>query len=68
MLIDLFGVGWLSNGTLDLRFVRQVPDGAVVAPVAEVQELDEQGKVSLAIRCEDQHGNTVMTGTATGRL
>jgi acyl dehydratase len=69
LLIDLFGERWLSHGKMQLTFIRMVRIGDTLLPKAVVQsrETDDLGtRFVMEIWCENQHGEKVVLGTATG--
>ena len=69
LMIDLFGVGWLRGGKMNLRFKSIVNPGDTLLPKAVVQSRQvEDSKVSFVLKvwCENQYGKEVVVGTATG--
>lgn len=69
MMIDLFGTAWLSQGTIETKFIRLVQEDDVVTPwarVAERAEIDGGVRLVLDIGCDNQDGTTVLAGSATG--
>ena len=71
MMLDLFGTGWLSRGTIETKFIRMVLEDDVITPwavVAEREDLDDGVKFALEIGCDNQDGVTVLAGSATGIL
>ena len=71
MMLDLFGTRWLSEGTIETKFIRMVLENDVITPwakVAERQDVDGGVKFTLEIGCDNQDGATVLAGTATGIL
>jgi acyl dehydratase len=71
LLIEIFGMPWFSHGTLDLTVVKSVYANETVqakAVVKERQTNDNATRVTLDAWCENQHGDTVVAGTATCRI
>jgi acyl dehydratase len=70
LMIDLFGEKWLSSGTTDnLKFTQPVTEGDTIVVKARVRSKEQDGdltKVCLDIWCENQSGDSVLIGTATG--
>ena len=69
LMIDLFGVEWLSNGTLDVKFIAIVHAGDTLVTKTVVQSKEEQDgatKFTMDVYCENQRGEKVLVGLATG--
>lgn len=69
LMLDLFGVEWLSNGTLDVRFIAIVHAGDTLVTKAMVQSKETQGsttKFTLDVYCQNQRDEKVLVGLATG--
>ncbi|MDN5347802.1 MAG: hypothetical protein PWP65_1366 [Clostridia bacterium] len=69
LLIDLFGEEWLKNGKMNVKFIKLVPEGDTLIAKAKVQSKEEDGsavKYTLDIWCENQNGDKVLVGTASG--
>jgi acyl dehydratase len=69
LMLDLFGEGWLGHGKMDLKFIAIVDVGDQLVPKAVVtlkEPENSKTKFSLEIWCENQHGDKVAVGTATG--
>ena len=69
LMIDLFGESWLREGKLELVFIRMVVIGDTLLPKAVVQSkrMEHSGTgFVLEVWCENQHGDKVVVGTATG--
>lgn len=70
LLIELFGESWLENGHMkDIRFVKVVPDGAVLVPKAVVRgavQAEGSTRVVLDVSCIDADGDPVLIGEASG--
>jgi acyl dehydratase len=67
----LFGPAWLSNGILDIKIVNSVYVGDTVRAKATLQERHDETEIVafvLDVWCENQHGDTVIAGTASCRL
>jgi len=71
LMIDLFGVTWLSHGRMELKFIAivDVDDRLVSKAVVTLKESeDSKTKFSLEIWCENQRGDKVVVGTAIGLI
>ena len=71
LLVDLFGPRWLRNGSMDIKFVRLVPAGAVITPEAVLRErnkIDNCLVFELDVRCVNADGEPVLVGTATATV
>jgi acyl dehydratase len=72
LMIDLFGEGWLKGGqTKGLKFIKPVAEGDVIRVGARVQSRQWEGtalKVTVDIWCENQYGEKVLVGAATGTV
>lgn len=71
LMVDLFGENWLRGGKMQLVFIRMVVIGDTVLPKAIVQSRQEDHsgtRFVLEIWCENQHGDKVAVGTATGSV
>jgi hypothetical protein len=69
LLVDLFEEGWLSAGTIAAKYVASVQPGDVIYPVATVARKEAVGdaiRFHMEIRCENELGQPVLVGTATG--
>lgn len=69
LMIDLFGHNWLSGGKMELKFIAIVDTGDRLLPKAVVQSkhVDSSGaRFIMDVWCQNQHGNKVVIGTATG--
>lgn len=70
-MIDLFGAEWLSHGTMDVKFIRIVNAGDTIASTVSVREktkTENSTLFDLDVCCENQYGENVLVGTATGVL
>ena len=70
LMIDLFGEGWLKHGNkMSLKFIAIVDPGDTLLPKAIVRsrQVEDSGvRFVVEVWCENQHGNKVVIGTATG--
>jgi len=70
LLIDLFGVPWLSHGQMDVKFINEVVNaGDILVAKAEVQSVDSRNdptRFTLGVSCENQKGTVVLGGSAVG--
>jgi acyl dehydratase len=70
LMIDLFGEEWLRGGkTHNLKFIRPVAEGDTIQVKARVQSKEKEGavvKYTLDVWCENQNGDKVLVGAATG--
>lgn len=71
LMIDLFGENWLTEGKMSLKFIAIVDIGNTILPKAIVQSRQEEGsrvKFVMDVWCENQHGDKVLVGTASGSV
>lgn len=71
LLLDLFGDEWLTNGTMDVKFIDITKDNDVSQVKAVFTEsTDEDGRQRLLfdVWCETQDGRKTLVGTCTGLL
>ena len=75
LMIDMFGPGWLSNGSYSVKFIRTVDIGDRVTSRARIiaRRPGANGTTFEAdLWCENQHGDKVVvgsgSGTGTGRV
>lgn len=69
LMVDLFGESWLTEGKMSLTFIAIVDPGDTLLPKAIVQSKQVEGpavRFVMEVWCENQHGNKVVVGTATG--
>jgi acyl dehydratase len=69
LMIDLFGENWLSGGRMELKFIAIVDVGDKLLPKAIIQSkyIEDSGvRFVMEVWCQNQHGNKVVVGTATG--
>ena len=68
-MIDLFGVSWLTHGTMDLKFIAMVNVDEEVVPRAVVTSKKVEGSgplFSLDVWVHKKSGEKVAVGTTTG--
>lgn len=71
LMIDLFGEVWLTYGKINLKFIAivDVEDELVSKAVVASKKLkDSRTEFTLSIWCENQRGDKVAIGTATGLI
>jgi len=71
IMLELFGRRWLSGGSIETKFIRMVNEGDVVQPWVRgvAREVDGDGaKFTFDIGCDNQRGETVLAGSAAGRV
>ena len=71
LMIDLFGYDWLTYGKMSLKFIAIVDVNDTILPKAIVQSKQAQNSdviFTMDVWCENQHGNKVVVGTATGTV
>ena len=71
MLLDLFGEDWTDGGDISLAFTRPLFEGERVTIRAVVREKKEEAsglRVSLDVWAENEKGEKVASGTASGLL
>jgi len=70
LMLDLFGEEWLRHGKMrDVKFVKLVADADVLTSKAKVISKEKVGsemKVNLRLSVENQRGDEVLIGLATG--
>jgi len=69
LLIDLFGLEWLSHGTMDIKFIDIVDAGDTLVSTVTIrskESLDIGARLIMDVSCENQNGNKVLVGSATG--
>lgn len=70
LMIDLFGEDWIRSGTMQLAFIRMVEPGDILVAKGRVQALEQThagGRLALEVWCENQRGERVTAGVASGR-
>jgi acyl dehydratase len=68
LLVKFFGLGYLG-GTLSLAIIRSAWPDDVITVKGTVREKTIEGekvRLMLDVWCENQHGEKVMVGTASG--
>jgi acyl dehydratase len=72
LMLDLFGESWLKHGKMwDVKFVKLVADGDILTSKSKVVSKEKEGskiKVLLNISVENQKGEKVLIGSASGFL
>jgi hypothetical protein len=71
LMIDLFGVAWLHHGVMDVRFIAIVDAGDTLVSKATITSKEEQEsstKFTMDVSCENQRGQKVLVGIATGAV
>ena len=72
LMIDLFGENWLGAGrTTGLKFIAPVAAGDTLRTWAKVCRREEEGpevEFTFEVWCENQNGDRVLVGEATGRV
>jgi acyl dehydratase len=71
LMIDIFGEDWLKQGKMQLVFIGMVSIGDTLLAKAIIQskQTDDFGtRFVLDIWCENQQGNKVVVGNATGLM
>ena len=67
LLLDHFGEGWLTGGSIDVRYVAPLHAGEALTARARVMAIEPDGqhiRVSLDVWCENQAGDDLARGTA----
>jgi len=71
LMIDIFGEDWLRQGKMQLAFISMVGIGDTLQAKAIVRSKHDEVsgiRVLLDIWCENQGGNKVVVGSATGLI
>jgi acyl dehydratase len=72
LMIDIFGDDWLTTGkTRNLKFTAPVAEGDSIRTVARIKDRVDKGtetEYAMDVWCENQDGNKVLIGEATGFL
>lgn len=70
LMLDLFGEDWLKGGRIgQLKFIKLVADGDILTTRARVLAREQEGEAvryTLDVWCENQRGERVLIGQATG--
>ena len=67
MMTGAFGRNWLENGSLDVRFRAPARPGdtmSVNGKITVVDKAEGQDRVSCSVQCQNQNGESVITGIA----
>ncbi|HEY91718.1 MAG TPA: MaoC family dehydratase [Dehalococcoidia bacterium] len=67
MMTGAFGRNWLESGSLDVRFRAPARPGDTISVSGKITALDkaaEQDRVSCSVLCQNQNGESVITGIA----
>jgi len=67
MLIQLFGLNWLSDGKIDVKYIAPLIDGDILTTKAHIigEETPGSGRLLLDIWCETQDGEKTAIGQAS---
>lgn len=71
LMINLFGVDWLTYGKMSLKFIAIVDVNNTILPKATIQSKQVQNSdivFTMDVWCENQHGSKVVVGTLTGTV
>ncbi len=71
MVSQVFGISWLADGKLSVRFKAPARPGDTITVNGIVNSLVEENGVSYAscsLECHNQKGETLITGEAKARL
>ncbi|MFC2015075.1 MaoC family dehydratase [Chloroflexota bacterium] len=69
LMIDLFGIEWLSHGTMDVKFIRIVDSGDTIITKATIKSIEAKDAITrfiMDVACENQKGEKVLVGAASG--
>jgi len=69
LLLDLFGIAWLSQGQMDVKFIGLVGADDKLISKAQVQSREPRDgaiQFTLTVCCEKTDGTKVLVGSATG--
>lgn len=67
MMTSAFGTDWLSGGKLDVRFRAPARPGDTIAiggRITSVERGEDQTQVKCEVLCQNQDGESVITGVA----
>ena len=67
MMTDAFGKYWLTGGNLNVRFKAPARPGDAVTTSGKIRQIEEIGSQKLIrceVLCQNQDGETVITGEA----
>jgi len=71
LMMEIFGIAWLSHGTMDVKFIKLVDAGDILTTRAEVKGRELHNGVTqftLEVSCDNQRGEKVLVGSATGMI
>ncbi len=71
MMTAAFGQSWLSSGRLSVRFKAPARPGDIITVSGEIKTVEQEGNktsVNCNVLCQNQGGETVITGTAAVSL
>lgn len=71
LLVDLFGVEWLTYGDMEFKLIKMVLVDSTITPYVRVRHREECAdkiRLELDVWVEDQDGDAVLTGTATAHV
>ncbi len=71
MMTNAFGSSWLSGGRLNVRFKEPARPGDVITSNGYIRNIEQEGDetlVSCSVLCQNQRGETIITGEASLRL
>jgi 3-hydroxybutyryl-CoA dehydratase len=68
IMTDLFGIIWLTNGKLNVRFKTPARPGDILKVEAKISKMligNGQRTITCEVRCSNQKGDSVITGDAS---
>lgn len=71
LMINLFGENWLKGGKMTLKFIAIVSPGdtLLTKTIVKTRHIEDERIIfELEVWCENQRGNKVVIGAATGIL
>ena len=71
MMTTAFGQSWLSGGKLSVRFKAPARPGDTITVSGKIHTIEQEGNktsVNCDVLCQNQRGETVITGEASVRL
>ena len=71
MMTNVFGINWLSGGTLNVRFKNPARPGdslAIKGRISKIEKSDSQNLIICEVSCHNQNGDAIVTGEARVRL
>ena len=69
LMINFFGENWFEHGETKVIVIDTAGDGDTISPKSVIKSKEFDGskeKITLDIWCENQYGNKIMVGSATG--